>query len=400
MYRKTDILIIGAGIVGLSIAKALLERNGKLKVVIIEKEPSLGLHSSGRNSGVIHAGFYYSPDSLKARFCREGNLALRRLCGEFNIPVREVGKVVVTKSDEEEILLQKLYERGKQNGIGVELLEKRELEHFEPLAVTKESFIWSPTTAVSDPKEVIKAMANKVKSLGGEIIFNETFTKGPDFDRTGFLARDWQAKHLVNAGGSQADRIAKEFGFAQHLTMIPFMGVYRSVSSAKLPLKRLVYPVPNPFNPFLGVHFTLSAHDLVKIGPTAIPLLNREQYSFFNNWVYSDMRETAVGIRAMLRGNFHNLPELVRAEFPKLFKGQLISEASKLVPSAREVGGWEKMPPGIRSQLIDIETGQLINDFLIEGDSDSTHILNAVSPGWTVSIPFGKHIADRVESYL
>lgn len=400
MRRHPDIVIIGAGVIGLSIAISILNSNRNLQVAVLEKERTLGAHASGRNSGVLHAGFYYSADSLKARFCSEGNVALRALCREFNIPVREVGKVVVTTNALEEELLAQLYERGIRNGVKLELLEKRDLGTIEPLAVTQESFIWSPTTAVSDPESVLRALASKVTALGGTILFGQEafITLNPNTIATKSV--NWQPKHLINASGTQADRIAKCFGFGEGLTMIPFMGVYRCVAESKLSLKRLVYPVPNPLNPFLGVHLTISAYGLIKIGPTAIPLLNREQYSLLEKWNLKDIRESIVGLNAMFHGNFHSIPALARSEFPKIFTSRLVSSASRLVPSIRELTNWEKMKPGIRAQLVDTKSGQLVNDFLVDGDENSTHVLNAVSPGWTAALPFGNFVAQRVLTHF
>lgn len=397
---KVDVLIIGGGIIGLATAKSLLETNSKLRVVIIEKELDLGLHASGRNSGVLHAGFYYSPESLKAQFCREGNLELRALCRDFNIPVKEVGKVVVTKNLEEEVQLEKLYNRGVANGVSLELLPKKELANFEPLAVTKESFIWSSTTAVSDPQRVISALAQNVRELGGEIMLGEAASLSSKPNEVFTTTQLWSARHIVNASGSQSDRIAREHGFSKNFLMVPFMGVYRFVDAKELPLKRLVYPVPNPLNPFLGVHFTLSSHDLVKIGPTAIPVLNREGYALTENWHLADMRDSFTGILAMLKGNSHDVPALVRTELPKMLTSKLLSTAAEMVPTAGSVKGWKNMRPGIRAQLVNTKSGELVTDFLIEGDARSTHILNAVSPGWTAALPFGRYIAGRVVNNL
>ena len=398
--QKVDVLIIGAGIIGLATAKALLESNSKLRVVVVEKESNLGFHASGRNSGVLHAGFYYTPDSLKAQFCKDGNSALRKLCHEFNIPVRQVGKVVVTRNIEEEAQLEALFNRGIINGVNLELLPKKELLRFEPLATTKDNFIWSPDTAVSDPQKVIGALAKKVTDLGGEIVFGQLASLSPNNNEISTSAYRWAARHIVNASGSQSDRIARMHGFSKNFLMIPFMGIYRSVEAQKLPLKRLVYPVPNPLNPFLGVHFTLSSHNLVKIGPTAIPILNREGYAFMEHWRVADAKESLVGIFAMLKGNSHDVPAMIRSEFPKLQTSRLLKSAARMVPSAANVNGWKNMPPGIRAQLVDLRSGQLVTDFLIEGDGHSTHVLNAVSPGWTAALPFGRHIANRVLTAL
>ena len=167
--KKCDVLIIGGGIIGLSIGIALLESKPSLKVIIAEKEKGLGFHASGRNSGVLHAGFYYSPNSLKAKFCREGNNELRKVAKKHGIPVRDVGKVVVARNADENVRLETLFERGVKNGVDIELKLAEELKTFEPLAVTCERFLWSPTTGVSDPKAINEALLKDFISLGGKI---------------------------------------------------------------------------------------------------------------------------------------------------------------------------------------------------------------------------------------
>lgn len=387
MSEKYDVVIGGAGIIGLSVARALLLREPNLKVLVVDKEKSLGAHASGRNSGVLHAGFYYSPDSLKAKFCREGNLELRKLAASHNIPVRDVGKVVVTRNLEEIGRLQILFERGKTNDVDVHLLEAKDLSRYEPLAVTHECFLWSPTTGVSDPAALIQAIDYEVKQLGAVVRLGAELEIT---DNQEILIRGEviEAKHLVNATGTQSDRIAHKFGVGLDYTMIPFMGVYRSVPESKLPLQRLVYPVPHPLNPFLGVHFTLTADHKVKIGPTAIPIFGREQYGIAQGWSLKDIKSTLVGTASMSRGSVHDLPALIKSEWPKIFTSTLKREASGLVPAVAKINGWHRKPPGIRAQLIHRPTGRLEQDFIAENGPRSTHILNAVSPGWTSSIAF------------
>jgi L-2-hydroxyglutarate oxidase len=400
IFMVVDVLIIGAGVIGLSTAKALLEINPNIKLTIVDKELSLGQHASGRNSGVLHSGFYYSPDSLKARFCSEGNKELKRLCSAYGIPVKNTGKVVVTRNLNEVSQLKGLYERGIENGVDLELRDASELKNYEPLATTLDCFIWSPSTAVSDPKKVLVALQSSVKDLGGQILLGAKLSINPDENQIKVNGERISAVHVINAAGSQADRIAHLFGFGVGLSMVPFMGVYRAVSQVELPLTTLVYPVPDPINPFLGVHLTSTVDGHVKIGPTAIPLLNREQYRFFEGWNPEDIKESLTGLFAMFRGDIHNLPKLATSEIPKLFLERLVNDASTLVPRTANVKGWARMAPGIRSQLVDLKSGGLISDFLVEGDQRSTHVLNAVSPGWTASIPFGRHIAEKVLAQL
>ena len=395
MKSNYDVIIAGAGIIGLAIARSLLSQESKLRVLIVEKESALGAHASGRNSGVLHAGFYYSPESLKAKFCRDGNAEIRKLAEKHSIPVRDVGKVVVARNAEELLRLEELFKRGQENGVQLEFLGAEDLVNFEPLARTHGAFLWSPTTGVSDPSKVIVALANEVLAIGGEIRFGAAI-EVVENQRLSINAEILSAKHFVNASGSQSDRIAHAFNLGLDYSMIPFMGVYRAVPADQLPLRSLVYPVPHPLNPFLGVHFTLTSDNQVKIGPTAIPILGREQYSITKGWALNDIQSTLAGLISMLRHGAHDLPALIRSEWPKIRERTLISESSQLVPSVTEIRGWHQKPPGIRSQLIHMPSGKLEQDFIINEDSTSTHILNAVSPGWTSALPLGKYVGERI----
>ena len=393
-----DVLIIGAGVIGLATGISLLEAKPNLKVIIAEKEKALGKHASGRNSGVIHAGFYYSPDSLKAKFCRDGNQALRRLAKKYEIPVREVGKVVVSRNADENQRLETLFYRGIKNGVDIELLDESKLNDFEPLAITHERFLWSPTTAVSDSKAIVDAMRKEFESLGGTIECNKKITlkesSGEIIDATGL----YSAKHIINAAGAQSDRISRDIGIGAEYAMLPFMGVYRSTEESNLPLRRLVYPVPHPINPFLGVHFTLTIDHKVKIGPTAIPIAGREQYSFLSGWSASDIGQTLKGMTSLIKGEAHDFGAILKSELPKFLETNLVRESVYLVPTANRVRNWHKKAPGIRAQLVHLPTGRLEQDFVVSSLANSTHILNAVSPGWTCSLSFSKWISARILS--
>jgi len=399
MRENYDVVIAGAGIIGLAIARSLLWQEPKLRVLIVEKESRLGAHASGRNSGVLHAGFYYSPDSLKAKFCKEGNEEIRKLATKHSIPVRDVGKVVVARNEEELLRLQALFKRGQENNVDLELRGEEDLAAFEPLARTCGAFLWSPNTGVSDPLKIIHVLASDVLSAGGEIRFGSTLA----IDKDRSISIDGEklgARHFVNASGSQADRIAHTFNLGLDHSMIPFMGVYRAIPSSQLPLRRLVYPVPHSLNPFLGVHLTLTSDNKVKIGPTAIPILGREQYSITEGWKVNDVQNTLAGLISMIRNGAHDLPSMIRTEWPKIFTSTLVREAATLVPSVNSVKTWDRKLPGIRSQLIHRHTGMLQQDFIVEQSEESTHVLNAVSPGWTSAIPFGQYISNLVFTKL
>lgn len=393
--RNCDVLILGSGVVGLATGIALLKSRPSLKVIIAEKENQLALHASGRNSGVLHAGFYYSPDSLKARFCRDGNTELRILAKKYDIPVREVGKVVVTRDEEELGRLETLYQRGIVNGVDIEVRDAKDLLQIEPLAITHRKFLWSPKTAVSDSMAIADAMRQEFIAHGGQIDFGMKIQLKISNDEVHDAANTYNAKHIINAAGAQADRISRSVGIGDEYAMLPFMGVYRATAEKNLPLQRLVYPVPHPINPFLGVHFTLTLDRKVKIGPTAIPIAGREQYSILNGWSASDIGQAIKGMSSLVRGDSHDFGAILKTEWPKIIQSLLVKESSKLVPTADAVKDWHRKPPGIRAQLVHLPTGKLEQDFVVQGRYNSTHILNAVSPGWTSSMPFGRWVAEE-----
>jgi L-2-hydroxyglutarate oxidase LhgO len=396
MQKKCDVVIIGAGVVGLSTGIALLQSRPSLTVMIAEKEREIARHASGRNSGVIHAGFYYSPNSLKAKFCRDGNFELRKLAKKYGIPVKDVGKVVVAKNEDEDSRLGTLFERGIANGVELEIHPQEKLKDFEPLAITHNRFMWSPNTGISDSISIANAMRDEFLSLGGEIYFNTkvnlTESRGEIHDSS----NQFIFKYVVNAAGAQADRISRSVGIGTEYAMLPFMGVYRATSEKNLPLQRLVYPVPHPINPFLGVHFTLTIDGKVKIGPTAIPIAGREQYSFTEGWSGSDIAQALKGMKSLITGDSHDFGAILKSEWPKIIQKLLVKESTEIVPKAVGVKDWHRKPPGIRAQLVHLPTGKLEQDFVVTSQANATHVLNAVSPGWTSSIPFGRYLADEI----
>ena len=381
----------------MSIGIAYLEAFPGKKVVVADKEKRLGLHASGRNSGVLHSGFYYSPDSLKAKFCREGNLNLRALARRYEVPIREVGKVVVSKNEDEDSRLEQLHRRGISNGVELEILDESLLEKYEPLARTCNRFLWSPTTSVSDPSMILDALQREFLELGGKIVAGEKIELRISGEEVVIKDSNFRASQIVNAAGAQADRLSRSVNVGLEYAMLPFMGLYRYVRQADLPLNHLVYPVPHPLNPFLGVHFTLTIDGLVKIGPTAIPVFGREQYSFYQGWSLSDSYQALLGANALIKGKAHHMGALIREELPNFFQTNLIRKGEDLVPQVAHVTGWKKKSPGIRAQLVHLPTGKLEQDFVVRKHLNSVHVLNAVSPGWTSALPFGRWIT---ENYL
>lgn len=393
----TDYLIVGGGVVGIATGIAILESQSNAKVLIVEKSDDLGAHASGRNSGVLHAGFYYSPDSLKAKFCRDGNAEMKKFCKEKAIPVLNCGKVVVAKNVTEAERLEGLFNRGISNGVELELLSADKLESYEATAKTTGHFIWSPSTAVVHSKRVLNAMLDTFTDMGGKIMLGTEVSLVETGDEIIAISDEYaiDSKFVINAGGVQADKLASRVGVGHNYMSMPFKGNYlRSFKPAKS--KRLIYPVPPISNPFLGVHTTITHDGFLKIGPTALPSLGREHYHNFSSVKPRELLELIQASFYMSRGKQSSLIEIARKEASLLFPKVLITEASLISSEISEVKSWKKVQGGIRSQLIEKSTGHLVQDFIVEKKHNSLHFLNIVSPGWTSAIPFARHFVNQL----
>lgn len=388
---KVDIAIVGSGAIGLGVARGLKELDPTLSIAIFEKESSFSEHASARNSGVLHAGFYYSPESLKAKFCRDGREELETFISKYSLPFMKVGKVVVATSEEEDNRITTLLDRGLANGVHLERLPSSELNRFEPLAVTHGSFLWSPNTSISNPTLVNTVIRQELEDKGIQFFSNS---------HVEFRNRQWKSNNLdinadyfINAAGAWALDIAHQMQIGASFRTMPFLGLYKQTSTSNLPIRTLVYPVPHPINPFLGVHFTPTLDGKVKIGPSALPIIGKSQYTIKSPVTAEEVVNYARNLVSLSKGNKHDLLKMMKYEIPKLLTSNLVSTASSLIPVAKHVKVWKPKPPGIRGQLIDVKKGELLQDFVIEHTEKSTHILNAVSPGWTAAIPFGRHVA-------
>lgn len=383
--------IIGGGIVGISVGLAAIAKGAE--VTIYEKEISGGLHATMRNSGVLHSGVYYSSDSLKYSFSIQGNLELKQLCKDHNLGLIETGKLILSRDDETEGYLDSLEEKAIRNNVPYSRMDKRHIGNFEPRAKTHHSFLWVKSTAVGSPKDVYEILKKKFTDSGGKLV---TGTKISEPSQLEELLSDKKSDMVINAAGSQAVRLARKLGLKTKLLTAPFLGIYWGVPSSELEISMPIYPTPHKVNPFLGVHLTPTASGLTKIGPTAIPVLGLEQYKLFSGFSADDTLES---LRAMLRislGDKHSLSSMIASEFPKFFKSKMVSEAANLHSGVHGKMGWRAIPGGIRAQLVD-ENGHLVQDFVVERQEKVVHILNAVSPGWTSALPFGRWI---VENYI
>ena len=395
--KDYDHIIIGAGIIGISLGLALLERNPSRKVLIIDKENKPGVHASGRNSGVLHAGFYYSPDSLKAKFCRLGNLELRKFCKENNLRILETGKVVVCQDKQDVLRLEELYRRGVENGVDIEIHSFQELNRIEPAAQTIDKFIWSPTTAVGSPKDVIEKLSKKFVKSGGKFLFNQKvkLIKKNNEVLIQTKSANYFAKAIINSAGAYAAELAKQVNVGREYVCMPFLGAYKKTNLLSQNPKRLVYPVPNPVNPFLGVHTTITLNNELKIGPTAFPVIGKEQYKAIDGFSFKDLAEFLSSSRALLRSNSVNLLGLAQEEVLKLFTKPLLKRTQKLSDSLQINKNWVKHPSGIRAQIINTKTKTIEMDYIVESDKNVVHVLNAVSPGWTSSLPFARWVVEN-----
>ena len=396
-----DVVVIGGGMVGLSIAHQLLERNIARSIAIIDKEPKLGCHSSGRNSGVLHAGLYYKPGSVKSKVCVDGARRLRAWVEERSLPLNPCGKVIVPQRPDLDVQLDVLAERGRSNGAVVEFWDERQLNDAIPEARTASGrALWSPNTAVVKPIAVVQRLQRELEEKGVRFLSaQQGWVARPESQELQLSNGTTLAYgHLFNCAGLQADRVARPFGVGENYTLLPFKGLYWQLKpSCPIQPRCNLYPVPDLNVPFLGVHFTPSADStpLVSIGPTATPAWGRENYRGFGG-IQPAMAMNNLAVLAgqylANRGGFRRyVHEQVFLALPPL----LLRAAQQLIPAicAEHLELSKKV--GIRSQLFNYKTQNLEDDFLCLPGRSSTHVLNAISPAFTASFALADLILDE-----
>lgn len=394
-----DVAVVGGGCVGLSVAKHVAER-ADLDVAVLEKEHHLAQHQSGRNSGVLHPGFNYPPGSKKARFATEGTRRMKEYCDDNGVPCEELGVLVVAQTDREEAHLDTLASRAEANGVAYELLRSREaIREHEPHAVGQAA-LYAPEAASVDSQQYVYALAREGQGVGVSLYTGHEVTR---IRRTGTGYRletpkgNLEASYLVNAAGLHADTLAHQLGVGEGYQVVPFRGEYYELAPEKAHLCRtMIYPTPDPGLPFLGVHYTRRTDGKVIVGPNAVLAFGREAYE--NTQVDpGELVETLTyeGFRKLIASP--TMLSVAWAELNKSYRKAKFAEASqRLVPEVN-ADDLSKSYAGIRAQLVS-DDGDLVNDPLFIETADAVHVLNAVSPGLTSSLPFGEEIAEAIEA--
>ena len=401
MASQYDLTIIGGGIVGLATALKITGAHPRVRLLILEKETELCRHQTGNNSGVIHSGLYYRPGSLKARTCVAGRNALIEFCDEHSVPYEICGKLVVATDEEELPRLEELRRRGIANGLqALEVIGPERMKELEPHAIGVKG-LYVPQTGIIDYTKVAAAYADKIRNAGGDIRLSQRVV--------GILERpelvlqtsggDYRTKYLINCGGLQSDLIAKMMSAtnepdSEEHRIIPFRGEYYKIAPERQFLVRnLIYPVPDPNFPFLGVHFTRMAKGGVEAGPNAVLAYAREGYRHTNVNV-KDLWQTV-----SFKGFWAMTGKYWRTGFGELYrslsKSAFVRALQKLIPEVRESdlvpGG-----AGVRAQAVSA-SGALVDDFVLKQSRNAIHVLNAPSPGATASLAIGHQICEMAE---
>lgn len=393
--KTADVVIVGGGIVGLATGLEVQRRQPGARVAVLEKEHALARHQTGRNSGVIHAGVYYAPGSLKARFCREGAAATRAFCDDNGIAHETCGKLIVATDPAELPRMEALCQRAHANGIRIERLTEAEARAREP-AISSVGALWSPDTGIVDYGEVAQAMARRLTAAGGEILTGHRVTAGAE-TAAGVTLRaggvQISAARAVFCAGLHADRVARMMGMEPDFRIIPFRGEYFRILNQPMDLVRsLIYPVPDPERPFLGVHLTRKMDGGFTVGPNAVLAGKREGYGK-TDLSARDLADTFgwPGFWRMLARNAGPaVSELAGSALRGLYLKRVQRYCARI--TAADLAPYRA---GVRAQAV-ARDGRLIDDFLFLETGHTLHVCNAPSPAATAAIPIAAHIVDRL----
>ncbi|MDX1147331.1 L-2-hydroxyglutarate oxidase [Sinorhizobium medicae] len=390
-----DYCIIGGGIVGLSTAMALQDRVPGSRILLLEKEPELARHQTGHNSGVIHAGIYYAPGSLKATLCREGAEATKAFCTENGIPFETCGKLLVATNDAEIEGMESLEDRARRNGIEYSRLSMSQLRSDEP-NIAGLGALLVHATGIVDYSAVCRAMAARIEARGGEIRRGaevSAIVEEAGSVRVASASGRFDARKLIACAGLQSDRIALMAGLTIHHRIVPFRGEYYVLPSSKAALtRRLIYPIPDPGLPFLGIHLTRTIEGGMTVGPNAVLGFAREGYPK-GSFALADVADMAAfpGFWKMAARNWRSV---IREFANSASRYRYLQECRKYCPSLT-IADLSRAQSGIRAQAVTAD-GSLVHDFLFEETERMLHVCNAPSPAATSAIPIGRMIVDRL----
>ena len=397
--KNSDVIIIGGGIVGLATAYDLSTRFPELSILILEKEDTLAAHQTGRNSGVLHSGIYYKPGSLKARNCRKGKALLEQFCIEQDIPYNLCGKVIVATNEDERPTLHDIYERGQANGVTCSIIDQGRLNELEPYTAGIEA-IHVPEAGIVDYRVVCERLAEIITERGNEIKLGAEVTAVEEGDREVTVTTNlgvFSTGYLINCAGVYSDRVTKMSGMDAQAQIIPFRGEYYELKpEAEHLCRSLLYPVPDPKFPFLGVHFTLIIDGRVTCGPNAVLAFAREGYKL-TDMNTRDLLETLryPGFQK-LAGRYWRAG--VGEMWRSASKGAFVAALQKLVPDIREEH-LVRSPAGIRAQAL-LPDGSMMDDFAFQESARIVNVINAPSPAATASLAIGETVVDQLATHL
>lgn len=399
--RVFNYVIVGGGIVGLTVAHELIRRKPGARIALLEKESAPGAHASGRNSGVMHSGIYYGSDTLKARVCASGARQMIEFAKAEGIAHKQCGKVILATSEEQLPTLEKLLKNARDNNIQAELIDQQQLHEIEPYAALGPAAIYCPTTAVIDSVSVVNRLHNNLQSQGVEFFFNCQVLDLSNEEKIETTQGIFSYGFLFNCAGAYADKVAKYFGLANDYALVPFKGIYWKLSASANPRVRAnIYPAPDISLPFLGVHFTRVISGDVYVGPTAIPAFGRENYGKFQGVKLTEAIEILFQLTEMYMHNENNFRKLAHLEIGKYWKHNFLNAACKLVPTLTAEDMVPTSKTGIRSQLVNVKTRKLEMDYIFERTQKSIHVLNAISPAFTSSFAFAHLIVAESKAAL
>lgn len=399
MRNEFDIVVIGAGIVGLSTAWQLLQKYPNKRIAVIEKENAVAAHQTGHNSGVIHAGVYYAPGSLKARFCKEGAAATKAFCRQHDIPFEECGKLLVATNELELERMEALYHRCQTNDLEVHRLSEAELKQREPNIIGKGA-LFVPATGIVSYRKVCEKLAQLFEQQGGTLLLNTEVTGlveayGQVMIQAG--QNNFRARYLVSCGGLIADRLTKMLRIPTEFQIIPFRGEYYQLPpNHNNIVNHLIYPIPDPELPFLGVHLTRMIDGSVTVGPNAVQGWKREGYGKVN----ISVRDTL----AMLSfpGYWRLISQYwktgLRETYNSWVKSGYLKQVRKYCPMV-QLDELQSYPAGIRAQAV-LSDGSLVHDFLFAQSARTLHVCNAPSPAATSAFPIGNYICEKLEQLM